>query len=56
MVGAWPDPTYEEKKKIPTPPNPLRTFKYFYVTRKRFYKEALSTLRNRSGWSGWLAD
>ena len=53
---SWARPFVWRKKELPTPPKPPGTRKYSSVTRIHFYKEALSTLRNWSGWLGRLAD
>ena len=53
---CWARPFIWRKKELPTPPKPPVTRKYSSVTRIHFYKEALSTLRNWSGWLGRLAD
>ena len=53
---CWARPFVWRKKELPTPPKPPGTRKYSSVTRIHFCKEALSTLRNWSGWLGRLAD
>ena len=53
---CWARPFVWRKKELPTPPKPPGTRKYSSVTRIHFYKEALSTQRNWSGWLGRLAD